>query len=259
MDELKAERRAAGLEPLTYGRLLADALVRVADKSMGAAPPGGPARKATGSVMRGMLTVDLSALRRRCLEGEETCEIAGFGTVSLPTARELLGDALLTLVLKDGVDVVNVTRIGDFTDAQRDALWARAGGMCEIPGCGATSGLEIDHDHERQFGGLSNIANGSLKCRTDHLDKTHGPKRLIGPPGRRAFVHLADLPWDPARDGPIPQDQIEHLLPPQRTRPPETAPPETAPPGARGAPSGPAPPAEPAEPAEGEQLDLLSV
>jgi hypothetical protein len=62
MDELKAERRAAGLEPLTYGRLLADALVRVADKSMGAAPPGGPVRKATGSVMRGMLTVDLSAL-----------------------------------------------------------------------------------------------------------------------------------------------------------------------------------------------------
>jgi hypothetical protein len=150
----------------------------------------------------------------------------------------------------------NITRLGDFTDAQRDAIWARAGGVCEIPGCGATSGLEIDHDHERQFGGLSNIANGSLKCRSDHLDKTHGDRRLIGPPGRRAWVHVADLPWDPAGDGLIPQDQIEHLLAPQRARPAGPAPPGAPPPGARRAPSGPAPPAEPAE---GEQLDLLSV
>ncbi|OWY61663.1 hypothetical protein B7486_62600 [cyanobacterium TDX16] len=214
-------------------------------------------RRAKGSVMRGMLNVDLAPLRRGFLQGEETCEIAGFGTVSLQQAKDLVGGALLTVVLRDGVDVVNVTRLGDFTDAQRDAIWARAGGMCEIPGCGATSGLEIDHDHERQHGGLSNIANGSLKCWPDHTDKTHGTKRLIGPPGRRAWVDVADLPWDPAREGPIPDDQIEHLLPPTGAR---TAGP--APPGTGGTRAGPAPPEAPAGGSavvEGEQLDLLSI
>lgn len=248
MDELKAERRAAGLEPLTYGRLLADALVRVAEKSMGAKGPaaGPPARRPKGSAMRAMLTADLAALRDGCLQGEQTCEIAGFGTVSLSVARDLLGDALLAVVLRDGKDVVNVTHLGDFTDVQRDAIWARAGGVCEVPGCGVTSGLEIDHDHERQHGGASNIANGSLKCWADHQLKTHGTKRLIGPPGRRAWVDVGELAWDPAREGPLPAECIEHLLPPDLAGP-------TRPTRSRATRAGPAPPPD----AGHEQLDLL--
>jgi hypothetical protein len=230
MDEIKAERRKAGLEPLTYGQLLADALVRVADKSLGVMASDGSKRAAMGSVMRGMLVCDISGLRNRCLAGDEVCEIAGFGAVSLPAAEDMLGSALLAVVLKDGKDVVNVTHLGDFTDVQRDAIWARAGGICEVPGCGSTWGLEIDHDHERQHGGPSNIANGSLKCRSDHIDKTHGTNRLIGPPGRRAWLTLADLPGDrdPARDGPFPLDEIEHLLPPERPSRAGPAPPSAS-------------------------------
>jgi hypothetical protein len=252
MDEIKAERRAGGLEPLTYGQLLADAFERVADKSLGAIAPGGPKNAAMGSVMRGMLVCDISGLRNRCLAGDEVCEIAGFGPVSLPAAQDMLGSAVLAIVLKDGKDVVNVTHLGDFTDTQRDAIWARAGGVCEIPGCGSTWGLEIDHDWERQDGGPSNIANGSLKCRTDHIDKTHGTNRLVGPPGRRAWIDLADLPGDrdPARDGPFPLEEIEHLLPPARPSRAGPAPP-TTPPQAEGAPR--------SDPADSEQLDLLTL
>jgi hypothetical protein len=228
MDEIKAERRRAGLEPLPYGQLLADALERMADKSLGAVADG-TKKAAMGSVMRGMLVCDISGLRNRCLTGDEVCEIAGFGTVSRPAAEAMLGSAVLAIVLKDGKDVVNVTRLGDFSDVQRDAIWARAGGVCETPGCGSTWGLECDHEHERQYGGESNIANASLKCRTCHLDKTHRAKRLIGPPGRRAWLPLDQLPGDrdPARDGPFPLEEIEHLLPPER--PPRAGP---APPSA---------------------------
>jgi hypothetical protein len=201
--------------------------------------------------MRGILFADVAALRRGVLEGEETCEIAGVGAVSVPAARELLGDSILALAIRDGVDVVNVTNLGrTFTAAQRTAIWARAGGTCEIPGCTVTTGLEIDHDNEVQFGGPSDIANASLKCWNDHQDKTHRGMRLIGPAGRRAWVHVEDLPADPARQH-VPLDDIEHLLPPPgaQERRPGPAPPTSSPPRA-----GP----EPA-PAAGEQLDLLTV
>jgi hypothetical protein len=254
---LQQERKAQGLEPLTYGQVCADALIRMADRSLAdRGGTGGPA----GPSMRGILFADIAALKRGVLHGDETCEIAGVGTVSVPTARALLGDAILALVIRDGLDVVNVTNLGPtFTAAQRTAIWARAGGVCEIPACTVTTGLEIDHDHEVQFGGPSDIANASLKCWKDHQDKTHHGRRLIGPPRRRAWVHVDQLPADPARQH-VPLHDIEHLLPPLPTRPTGPAPPHG---GSR---AGPAPPPRPAthradpasQPAHGEQLDLLT-
>jgi hypothetical protein len=246
MRELQAERTAAGLPPLTYGQLLADALVRMADKSLHGAAPSGP-----GPRTHAVLLADVTALQRGWVEGDETCQIPGVGAISVPAAKRTLGDAALTLVLRRGHDVLNVTTLGPvFTDAQRTAIWARAGGVCETPGCGATCGLEIDHVQETQYGGVSHIDNGRLACWADHQAKTHGPMRLIGPPGRASWVHLDQLPdgWDPARDGPIPLEQIEHLLPPPA-------------PQARAGPAPPPPATPPAqtEPAEGEQLDLLTI
>jgi hypothetical protein len=39
----------------------------------------------------GIIRVDLSALRRRAVEGDEVCEIKGIGPIPVRTARELLG------------------------------------------------------------------------------------------------------------------------------------------------------------------------
>ena len=145
MGEIQAERTAAGLAPLTYGQLCADALTRVADKSLtspdgsgstdGSRGPGRPAQ-------RGILFADIAALQHGVAQGDETCQIPGVGTISVPTARDLLGDATLTLVIRDGIDVRNVTNLGPtFTAAQRTAIWARAGGVCERPDCNTTTGL----------------------------------------------------------------------------------------------------------------------
>jgi hypothetical protein len=49
-----------------------------------------------------LLRVDLEALRRAAVEGDELCEIAGIGPVPVSVARELLGDAVLKLVITRG-------------------------------------------------------------------------------------------------------------------------------------------------------------
>src|SRR3546814_6257056 len=61
------------------------------------------------------------------VEGDETCEIAGVGPVSVSAVRRLLSDAFLTLVLRKGSDIRNVTHLGrQVTAAQRTAMEARS-------------------------------------------------------------------------------------------------------------------------------------
>src|SRR2546430_16916238 len=56
-----------------------------------------------------MVRVDHSALTRGWVEGDEVCEIAGLGPIPVRVARELLGDAVVKLVITKGVDVVKVS------------------------------------------------------------------------------------------------------------------------------------------------------
>jgi Domain of unknown function (DUF222) len=70
-----------------------------------------------------LLRVDVEALRRGSVTGGELCEIAGVGPVPVTVARGLLGDAIVKLVITDGVDVLNVTHLGRVpTAAQKAAL-----------------------------------------------------------------------------------------------------------------------------------------
>ena len=255
MAEIRAERKAAGLEPLLYGQLAADALLRIADRSLQGSTPGPSASPLPGPKTQALLLVDVACLRRGHREGDELCEIPGVGPVPVRLAQHLLGDSILSVVIRDGVDVLSVTSLNKtIPTSLRTALWARSQGTCEVPGCTTRTGLEIDHDHERQFAGRTELENLSVKCWQHHQDKTHHGWRLIGPPGRRAWVHLDDLPADPAQQH-VPLDDLEHLLPPPRTA--------TAPPAAGG--TGPPPDgpsvigtAAPAAPPGGEdQLHLL--
>ena len=53
----------------------------------------------------GIIRIDHSALRRGSVEGDEVCEIVGLGPIPVSVARELLGDAVLKLVITKGIDV----------------------------------------------------------------------------------------------------------------------------------------------------------
>ena len=80
-------------------------------------------RSATPAKYLALIRLDYEALVRGAVEGEETCEIAGLGPIPVRIARDLLGDAILKLVITKGVDVANVTHLGRSpTVAQRVAL-----------------------------------------------------------------------------------------------------------------------------------------
>ena len=141
--------------------------------------------------------VDLAALRRGSVAGGETCEIPGVGPVPVRTARELLGDAWVDLVVSDGVDVTTICRMGrSLPSALRTALVERDRG-CVVPGCDVTKGLEIDHwrvDHAA--GGPLSMDNLARLCRSHHYLKTHQGFVLVGGPGPLA-VRATRAPQGP--------------------------------------------------------------
>jgi hypothetical protein len=91
------------------------------------------------------LRVDLEALRRGSLEGDERCEIPGVGPVPLETARSLLGDAILHLVITKRTDVAGIAYLGRTIRAPLERALIARDETCVVPGCDVRDGLEIDH------------------------------------------------------------------------------------------------------------------
>ncbi len=153
--------------------------------------------------------IDYEALKRGAAEPGETCEIAGVGPVAVSTVRSLLGDAFGAAVVTNGVDVFNVAHLGrSASAAQRTALEAR-GYRCEVPGCDANLGLEIDHIEDWNMTHRTSLDCLCWLCRRHHLDKTHRGWRLQGPPGNRIWV---PPPGGASPPGPDPPGAGERLL-----------------------------------------------
>ena len=91
-----------------------------------------------------LLRLDVTALWRGYVEGDELCEITGLGPIPVAMARKLLGDAVLKLILTNGVDVANVTSLTRRrTQAMHYAsLWTSP--TCTVEGCSRTI-VEYDH------------------------------------------------------------------------------------------------------------------
>ncbi|HAS11695.1 MAG TPA: hypothetical protein DCS55_14455 [Acidimicrobiaceae bacterium] len=148
--------------------------------------------------------IDVPALNRGRVEGDETCEIVGVGPVSVSAVRALLSDAFLALVFRDGEDVRNVTHLGrQVTARQRTAMEAR-GCHCEREGCGGTYLLDIDHNEGWTLTHDTRLDDLSWLCWHCHDLKTRNDLRLVGPPGRRRFETRKGRPWHapPASGGP---------------------------------------------------------
>jgi hypothetical protein len=137
--------------------------------------------------------IDVEALNRGRVEGDETCEILGVGPVSVSAVRSLLCDAFLTVVFRKGVDVLNVTHLGrQVTAAQRTALEAR-GGACER--CGGTYLLDIDHIQGWTLTHETRVEDLAWACSHCHDLKTRHDLIFTGPPGNRELVHRDGTPW----------------------------------------------------------------
>jgi hypothetical protein len=178
--------RKAG-EHESHDAYRADGLLAMAraSKNGGCARPKGASRAET----KVFVHVDLETLvRGRLAEGAGAmCHIDGIGPVDLAWVRSVMGDAFVVALLKDRVGVRDVIHLGrQVTAHQRSAMEAR-GHRCEVPGCDATHGLEIDHVTGWTATHTTELDDLVWLCGHHHDQKTHRGARLTGPPGTRTW------------------------------------------------------------------------
>jgi hypothetical protein len=146
-----------------------------------------PPRRWSNPRYLALLRIDAAALRRGRVEGGELCEIAGIGPVPISVARDLLGEAIVKLVITRGVDVANVTHLGRGpTTAQKIALmWTNP--TCTVEGCHRR---RIEYDHRKPWSQTRHTRLDELDplCEFHHDLKTRLGWALAPGTGKRAFV-----------------------------------------------------------------------
>ena len=185
IDEVFNERRGDGpresLETYAF-----DALVRLADGSSAASAVGKNGQPKLRYL--GLLRIDWEALVRGIAEANEICEINGLGPIPVATARELLGESILKLVITKGEDVLHVTHLGRGPNAAQKValLWQQP--VCSREGCGRTGRLEADHRDDYARVRCTELGNLDHYCDPDHDLKTRFGWALVEGTGKRPMV-----------------------------------------------------------------------
>jgi hypothetical protein len=159
------------------GAYLADALVALAERE------SRPGRITPTIVCR----VDIAAFFRGHTEDGESCEIDGVGPVSVATARSILGESFLKIVIMKGRDPRSITHFGRAVSSHVVTALFERDRACVV--CGSTRNLEKDH-YKQDFAdrGPTELANLALLCRSCHRMKTHRGWKLQGGPGDWRWV-----------------------------------------------------------------------
>jgi hypothetical protein len=145
-----------------------------------------------------IVTVDAAALKRGHADSGETCDIAGVGHVAVSTAKSLLGEGFLSILVMKGTDITTVARAGRAVPADvAKALIARDP-VCCVPGCEVTEGLERDHRVVPFIdGGTTSLENLARLCRWHHYLRTYRGYHLDGKPGEWEWVGPEQRDEDP--------------------------------------------------------------
>ena len=224
-DEIFARRGSSGTREVREAYAF-DALTEMARRSAGlrhADPPTGgeaPTRRLAAPQHLALLRLDVAALWRGYVEGDELCEITGLGPIPVESARRLLGDAVLRLIITKGVDVANVTSLtrGPTQAMQYARLWTSP--MCTVEGCTRT---RVEHDHRwgAEYKDTRHTRLDELDpcCHAHHDLHTRLGWALVPGTGKRPMVPPDD-PRHPAHG------------PPGGAGPPRAAPTAPDPPGA---------------------------
>jgi hypothetical protein len=161
-------RRAGRREPRTA--YAADALVALASE--------GPCKPVEVRV-----TVDSAALSRGHAEPGERCEISGIGPTPVSTARALLDDAAVTVMVRDGDDVTAVSSPKRTIPVKvRRAVEARYP-TCAVKGCANDQFLEIDHIVSLADHGCTELTNLWRICSHHHALKTYRGWKVVDESG----------------------------------------------------------------------------
>ena len=123
---------------------------------------------------------DAAAIRRGYAEPGERCELDGVGPVPVTTARALLDDASITLMLKDGEQITTVSSPKRTIPAKVRRVLEASFPVCGVKGCDAGRGLQIDHVIDLAKGGETCLQNLWRICPHHHFLKTYCGWVVVG-------------------------------------------------------------------------------
>jgi hypothetical protein len=125
---------------------------------------GGQGAGRHGYKYRAVLRVDVEALARGATENDERCEITGVGPIPVRVARDLLGEAVVDLVITRGQGVATVVHLGRGPSAaQKIALmWTQP--TCSRQGC-EQLWTHTEVDHRRPWSKSHHTVLGDLSMR----------------------------------------------------------------------------------------------
>ena len=176
LDRIIKQARKAGRTE-TREAYAADALVAMARDRAGSSR--GP--KAMVHVR-----VNHAALIRGHVEPGEVCEIPGVGPIPVATARAMMSDCILKVLVTDGIDVTAVAHAGRTISAHLRTALEEMYPTCAV--CDERHGLEIDHIIPLAEEGPTTKDNLARLCSWHHMLKTIRGYRLVGGLGNWTLV-----------------------------------------------------------------------
>jgi hypothetical protein len=157
-------------------------------------------RRRRGAPVKLLLRVDYDCFLRGFPVDGETCELVGYGPVSVSAVRDLvaMGDAFVAAILTRGKGVVGVAHLGRRPNAhQRTALeWMYP--ACAVRGCPAQARLEFDHRIDWSMTHVTMLDTLDRLCEHHHDLKTRCGWALVKGTTKRPFV-APDDPRHPRR------------------------------------------------------------
>jgi hypothetical protein len=185
----RANRSADAVEGRGQYRMDALALMAANSRAYRLGPESGKKTKQAPPQHLALLRVDVAALQRGQVEGEELCEIAGVGPVPIAQARLILGDAALRVIITKGEDILNVTTVAHSPkQATKYAmLWSNP--YCVVEGCGNTI-KQFDHRTGVEYADTRHTTLSELDnpCSYHHMLHTRHGWALVEGTGKRPMV-----------------------------------------------------------------------
>jgi hypothetical protein len=134
-----------------------------------------------------LIRVDLEALCRGEIAGDELCEIAGVGPISVSAARQLLGESIVKLIITKGVDVVSVTHLGRGPTVAQGSGVVVPQPLRTVEGCCRTR-VEYEHTVEWRYTRHTRVDELAPKCSFHFAQKTVHGWALVEGTGERPMV-----------------------------------------------------------------------
>ena len=135
-----------------------------------------------------LIRVDLEALQRDTVEGDELCEIPGLGPITVSAARALLGESIVKLVITNGVDVRQRHSPGSGTDRSPTSRAAvpttglHRRRMSIAPAARSITATTAPRTHHTRVDECDPL------CKPHHDLKTYQGWALVEGTGKRRFV-----------------------------------------------------------------------